>query len=133
MNALNKYNYNISIKMPFLYLLVERLEEVCDEYRYICEYLYENKKIKLGKEIIKFYEDINEFLHLFYDCYYKEFDEERTTKSKELHDKLWKDSHRIVKKIKKPEEFIIIHHLMNLTDKIYEAISPTFAIRNKQV
>jgi len=130
LRVLNKYGYKVSKKMPFMYLLVERLEEICDEYRYICDYLsQESKKAEISKEVLLLYENVGGFLKLFYDCYYLPFEEIRITKTIEIRNRLWEDSFKMLKKVKNHKDLIVLHHLINLIDKIYEAISPVFAIR----
>lgn len=130
LRVLNKYGYKVSKKMTFMYLLVERLEEICDEYRYICDCLsQESKKTEISKEVLLLYENVNNFLKLFYDCYYQPFEEARIIKTIETRNALWEDSLKMLKKTKNKEDVVVLHHLINLIDKVYEAISPVFAIK----
>lgn len=130
LRILNKYGYKLHKKYAFMYLLVERLEEICDEYRYICDYLYVNgRKLKVKEEILKFFKDVNGMLKLLYDCYYLELDEKKIEDTIKIKEKLAKQGFDLLSLKSKPQEIVILHHLINLTDKIYEALSPVLALR----
>lgn len=130
LRILNKYGYKLHKKYAFMYLLVERLEEVCDEYKYICDYLYVNGgKLKIKEEILKFFKEVNNMLKLFYDCYYLQLDEKKIEDTIKIKEKLTKQGFNLLSSKSKPQEIVTLHHLINLTDKIYEALSPVLALR----
>lgn len=130
LRILNKYGYKLHKKYAFMYLLVERLEEVCDEYKYICDYLYVNGgKLKIKEEILEFFKEVNNMLKMFYDCYYSQLDEKKIEDTIKIKEKLTKQGFNLLSSKSKPQEIVTLHHLINLTDKIYEALSPVLALR----
>lgn len=130
LRILNKYGYKLHKKYAFMYLLIERLEEICDEYRHICDYLYANGgKLKLKEGVLKFFKDINDMLKLFYDCYYLKLDEKKIEDTIKIKEKLSKQGFDLLNSKPKAQEIIVLHHLINLVDKIYEALSPVLALR----
>ena len=60
----------ISEKSSPLYHIVEQIEKIGDIYRDLCLYVSENK-LKIDREIIEIYTEINEFLTSFYETFYK--------------------------------------------------------------
>lgn len=67
---LNKKSYTKTLKLTYLYCLVEELEKIADEYRYICEYLMK-KEPKSSKDILEIYQKTNNFFNEFYELFYK--------------------------------------------------------------
>ena len=66
---LNK-NYLPTEKSNSLYYILEQLEKIGDVYRDICNYLA-NNKIKISKDTIKTYEEVNKLLESCYYLFYK--------------------------------------------------------------
>ena len=103
-------------KVPPLYYILEELEKIGDEYKDLCKY-YLKCPIKLSKEILKFYEEVNEYFNNLYDLFYK-FD---TKKIKILGDKkqeLDKEIEDLYKKRSKAE-CRILFFLNILIDRIF--------------
>jgi phosphate uptake regulator len=67
---LNKKGYKDYKKVCFLYNLVNNLERLADEYRDICDYMYSNKKAKVGKDTMQIYKGCNDLFEFFYKIFY---------------------------------------------------------------
>lgn len=67
---LNKKGYTKTLKITYIYCLIEELEKLADEYKYICEYLIKKKK-KSSKDILMIYQKTNSFFNDFYELFYK--------------------------------------------------------------
>lgn len=126
--TINKSGHKMFATNTFIYLLIHRLEQIGDSYRDICLYLGDSssKKIKLGKDTLELYKSLNEMLRNLYEFYYK-FDEEKAVYFSEKKKELCSRSHDLFKTCK-GDELVVVHHLWELTIKIYEAASPTFSI-----
>lgn len=68
---LNKKGYKVLQKTTLIYCIVWTLEQIGDEYRYIAEFLAQNKKIKLNNEILSIYSETNKLTEGFYNLFYK--------------------------------------------------------------
>lgn len=60
----------ISEKNSPLYHIIEQIEKIGDIYRDLCLYVSENK-LKLNKETLDIYENVNSFFNAFYETFYK--------------------------------------------------------------
>ncbi len=114
---LNKNGYSDYKKTCFMYVIVWNLEKVCDEYKYICEYLsqLENSKIKIGKEVINLFEKINNFFKSYYELFYK-FDINKLDKLTEEKSKIQKEI-KFLYKSRKDNEIIVLNYLSSIIEK----------------
>ena len=118
--VLNKSLYK-NKKMSPLYCIIENLEKVGDIYADICEELY-NKNLKLSKEVLDIYEDLNDFFAYFYDLFYKfdlknmrSFGELRKNINKKLNDRFDKTP---------KQEIRVLFYLQTLSDMIFNMNGP---------
>lgn len=108
---LNKKSYTKTLKLTYLYCLIEELEKIADEYRYICEYLMK-KETKSSKDVLEIYQKTNNFFDEFYELFYK-YDQNRIIS-------LYNKKKEIITEIdirfdKKNESYYkILHHLANI-------------------
>jgi phosphate uptake regulator len=70
---LNKKGYKDARKIGPLYYIIEEIENIADQYKYLCDYFYNlrNKKIKINKDVLELYQETNEMLKQFYELFYK--------------------------------------------------------------
>ena len=109
----------------FIYLIVWHLEKTANEYKYICEYVSENK-VRATKETLNLFEDINKMLRIFYECYYKP-DLKRMSELANMREENFKKGKELLK-TKPHKEVMIVHHLITLVLKIYEMGGPYFGV-----
>ena len=123
--AINKIG-NIKIETPSLmYLFVQRVEDIADSYKAICEEI-KDKKLVLNKETLGLYSDVNDYLDSLYDFFYS-FDNIKGKRIMEEKKRLLDRAGSLLEKIPKKEIFII-HLLMEAIIDIYEASSPVFGM-----
>ncbi|MBT5023166.1 phosphate uptake regulator PhoU [Candidatus Woesearchaeota archaeon] len=115
-------------KPTLLYLLIQRLEDIADDYKYVCRYLLELKdpKFKLSPETLKLYKNINTLFEKMYNLYY-DFDIETAKDIIEGKKAFIKKGLSLLEKVPK-KEIRVVHVLNNLSVKIFEAASPIFGI-----
>jgi phosphate uptake regulator len=123
---------NIGMKRKFseptlMYLLVEGLEDIADDYKYMCKYLSE-KKIKLSDKTLKLYKGANEMLEEIYHLYY-DFKIEKGKSTIEKRNQLLNEATEMMENSKKYET-VIIHKILELIEKIYNTQSPIFGIHH---
>lgn len=126
--VLNKMQILAKDDLLLHYLLIERLEEVCDEYRdmalYIQKMLYaqEGKSFQFSKEFIMLTKQSCDYFRSLYDLYYSYNNAkigEITAKRErfvELQRNIFED--------KNIKEIPLFHHLCTALIKMYEASSP---------
>jgi len=126
---LNKKGYKNHRVIGPLYYIVEDLENLADQYKYLCMHLYKlkGKKITLDKNILEIYKRINQLLKSYYEIFYK-FDDKSVAEigkeRKELVDKIFK----LIETNKDPYNFIVLHYLMTIMQKIFCLVGPYMVV-----
>ncbi|MCF7861013.1 AbrB/MazE/SpoVT family DNA-binding domain-containing protein [Candidatus Woesearchaeota archaeon] len=130
-NKLSNYLHRMVIRgafgsvKSFLYLIIWALEGVADDYRDICKYIQTQPKYSPTKPMLKFYEETNENLDMYYRNYYKfniKSFEALRQKIKETRDSIKNDITNIPK-----EESVIYFYLLSLNVRLFELINATMA------
>ncbi len=123
--ALNKGTYKEAAKVGPLYYIVEDIENIADQYKYMCNYLYERrgKKIKLRKEILDLYQKTNDMLREFYEMYYK-YDPGKATDIGNKRKEIVAEFFNIVDSKPNPEEIVVLYNLMTIMQKIFCLVGP---------
>lgn len=118
--VLNKGGYD-PVKAPLLYCVVEELEKIADECKYLCQYLMENKdKITGCKKAKKLCRDVTQLYdgcyHLFYNFEIKKASELLLERKRLVSDitPLFDDKKSYPR---------IMHHLLTITQKIANIFS----------
>jgi len=116
---LNKKGYTPVNKTSTIYYITEELEKIGDLYNNIAKHLSKNPT-KLSNEVIKHFEDTNNYLKSFYDLFYKfelkklvEFGKKKT----DLHCR----SEELFKKLKR-EELKVLFHLCTIVEVVYNML-----------
>ncbi len=126
---LNKKGYKDYKKTCFMYVIVWNLEKVCDNYKYICNLLKDVKKIEIHKEVIKLYEQANNFFKSYYELFYN-FDinklSELSIKKKEIE----KEARKMVKG-KNEIEIELVDHLLGVILQTTDFSATTIALNQK--
>jgi len=70
---INKSGYKQYKKATYMYCVLEELEKIADEYKYMCDFFLEDVKYlrKIDKKIIELYMELNNFYAGVYSLYYK--------------------------------------------------------------
>ena len=108
-----------------LYYIIEELENVADQYKYLCQYLYQNKdkKINLKPAVTENLEKTHSMLRSFYSLYYK-FDKEELVKIAKWRKEIIETSHELFEsKIDGPNA-VVVHNIMTIAQKIFCLTGP---------
>lgn len=126
---LNKKGYKDYKKTCFMYVVAWNLEKVCDDYKYISQYLSENPKIKVNNKLIDVYKNTNNQLRGYYSLLLKFKVEELI----ELNKKKKEIILMIKEFIKKQshEEAIISNYLMSIVMKCEDFSTSMFMLNYK--
>lgn len=122
---LNKNGYKDYNKTTPLYAIVRELEKTGDIYKHICDCasgLPANFEMK--SEVLNFFQEANNYLMLFYELFYK-YNEKQVDEFFKKRDQLLKEGYSLLEKSENQEK-IIIHHLINLVNQVFELKGPYF-------
>ncbi len=122
---LNKKGHLDHTKTCFYYVIAWNLEKVCDDYKYICELMSENKT-KVSKDSIIFLKETNNFLREYYDTFYA-FDLNKLNELSTNKKTLVAKGHKLIS-LKKGPEATMINYLTNAIIKIADFSASTIAL-----
>jgi phosphate uptake regulator len=127
---LNKKGYKDARKIGPLYYIIEEIENIADQYKYLCNYLYDlrSKKPKISKESLKLYEETNKMLKTFYELFYK-FDEEKLVAIGLQRKMLVERYLQTIQKKAGTADNLILHQLFTIMQKTFCLIGPYLVIR----
>ena len=123
---LNKRGYQKFPKVGPVYFIVEGLEKLADQYKYLYQYIetLDLKKTKIHERTIKYFEQTNEMLRLFYTVYYK-FDSDKIAALGAMRKALVKEWYTLYKAAgKNTPDLIILHNLIILVQEIFNYVGP---------
>ncbi len=110
-----------------LYCIVWELEKIADQYEKMCNALeHMPATFALRKGTLRLYQDVNSFLRLFYELFYKFSEEEGsrfTAMKKELEDKA-----KALLGSAPQSEIILLHYLDILIMRIHEIAGPYYGM-----
>lgn len=126
--AINLQGESMFETPTLVYLMVQRLEDIADDYKYICRYVLEleHKNLAISKETLAYYERVNQVLSHLHEFHYN-FNIETGNKVIEHKKELIKQGLELLEKVPK-KEIRIIHCLNNALVKIYDASSPIYGM-----
>ena len=122
---LNKRGYKNPDRTNQMYELVKNIERAADEYKYICD-VFSDEDIKVKKDILDFFKDVNDYYYTFYKLFYK-FEPE-------LKKKIYMDRKKLLETGKKlivgskGKEILVSHYLMSVVNRTYDIAGPYFAL-----
>jgi len=126
---LNKKGYKNPRIVGPLYYIVEDLENLADQYKYLCMHLYKfsGKKQKVNKNVLDIYQRVNQLLKTFYEIFYS-FDDKKVAwigaERKDLVDKIFK----IIESNRDPSNFVVLHYLLTIMMKVFCLVGPAMVV-----
>ncbi len=124
--ALNKRNDAFNFKkLGPVYYIVEELEHIADQYKYICSHFanLSSSKIRLNKDVLDLFESASKLMRLYYELFYK-FDTAKVVKLKDERNKIIEVSHELFKKKLTYADYWLIHHSIDITTRIFCLLGP---------
>jgi phosphate uptake regulator len=122
---LAKKGYKKQERTSQMYDMLQNLERIGDEYKYICDsYKDSNSKKEFDNDALKLLNKINIYFKTFYELFYKFDSEKREFIYKHKSD--YKKEALVALASKK--EIMLNHHLANLIEKIYNAVGSYLAL-----
>ncbi len=107
----------------FVYMIPSYLNKIADRYRDICVALEKEKSTAISNEVMRFYDDVNNLLYLYYEVYYQ-FNIEKVNEIGNIRNELISRSNDLIK-VAEPLERIIIMNLYEIVRRICNSMSST--------
>ena len=126
---LNKRGFRDYRKTCFMYVIAWNLEKICDNYKYISNFLINNKDTVLRKKVIDFYHNTNELMRRYYDIFYK-FDVGKLSKWSDERKELISEGHKLIQK-ETGLDSIVLSYLQKLIYQLSDFSASTIAINQE--
>ncbi len=124
--ALNKYGSKSSRKVGPLYYIIEELEHIADQYKYLCQHFVKlglKKTPPLNKDAIEMFESATRLIRVYYELFYK-LDFDKVIKIKEERNKAVDEAHRLLKKQMSPADYWLIFHSLTISSEVFSMLGP---------
>ncbi len=117
-------------KIGPVYHLVEELEQLADQYKYICQHFsnLDKSKIKLRKDVLDLFEKANKLVRIYSESFYK-LDNEKVVFIKEERNNLIEAAHDLLKKNLNHAEYWLIHHSINIAQQVFGMIDSLLILK----
>ncbi len=125
--SLNKTGYKEYEKTALVYTIVEQLEKVADELKFLCDFLADgrNKTLSLSDETFSLFEDLNKSLIIFSNLFF-DFNESKVVELYKLKESIVKRGLELFH-TKKSKEVVVIHYLINIEKMVFDIVGPILA------
>jgi len=125
--ALSKKGYSKPEKLQFVYLLVDRLEKIADEYKFLFDHLMKNKGKKISPAVLKEYENTNKLMRMFYEYFYSGHREDVHKMSKIRKDVISKC--QALHEKANSFECMVIHYIITICQFLFDNIEIMISIK----
>lgn len=128
--SLNKKGYKNPAEIGPLYYIIEEIENIADQYKFLCNYLHNlrNKKVKINKSTLDMYKETNEMLKQFYELFYK-FDKDKLVSIAKQRKILVEQFLQSFEKDSTGVDKVVLHHLFTIMQKTFCLVGPFLIMR----
>lgn len=107
-------------KIGPLYYLIEELEQLADQYKYICQHFskLDKGKVKIRKEVLDLFERANKSVHTYSDVFFK-FDTNKLIDIRDERNTIVDVAHTLFKKDLNYAEYWLIYHSIAIAQRAY--------------
>jgi len=110
-----------------MYTIVEQLENVADEFKFLCMDIVANKKDSINKKTISFLQDVKKSIDLYTKIFFNYTPEQGEKFAKQRKD-IVKKGHELLKsKTNSYADTLLIIHLMTIEKQIFDILGPLLA------
>lgn len=130
---LNRQAYKESSKIGPLYYIIEDLEKLADEYKYLCMYFYDRKNEKetgISKKTLEIFRQVHTLLRDFYEIFYK-FDAQKIAVIAVARKKQVSSIISALENAETKYDRVTLHHLLTITQKIFNYVGPYLVMELK--
>jgi phosphate uptake regulator len=125
--ALNTIGYKDAKKTSAMYTIVEQLENVADEFKFLCIDLVANKKDRISKKTISLLQDVKKSIDLYTKIFFNYTPEQGEVFAKQRKD-IVKKGHELLRlKTNSYADTLLIMHLMTIEKQTFDILGPLLA------
>ncbi|MFP4424632.1 MAG: AbrB/MazE/SpoVT family DNA-binding domain-containing protein [Candidatus Woesearchaeota archaeon] len=124
--AINKQEEEIQ-KVGPMYYIIEDMENLADEYKYMFDFILEQKNLRVSNKIKEIYADVNQMMEDFYKLFYQ-FDEKIVVKLGNERKRLIQEMRNYMEKCNNKVECRMLHHLEIIAQKIFCLVGPSLVL-----
>lgn len=124
--ALNKKGYKEYKNTTLLYTIIEELEKIADELKFLGEYLVSNK-VKITQESGALFKEVTTVVELVYKLFYK-YDQKDAVTLAGLRKTIAENAIKAME-TKKGREVLVYHYLLNVCNMTFDMFGPLMAMR----
>jgi phosphate uptake regulator len=112
-------------KLGPLYYIVEDLENIADEYKYMFQYVrsLNNPDFIFSTELYEVYNKVTDMIRSYYELFYT-FDSKKIADLGNSREVLVAQCRELMRKTKNKEELVVIHHLLVVIQKMFNLTGP---------
>jgi phosphate uptake regulator len=120
---LSKKGYKEHDKIQFIYHIIEQLEKIADQYKFLFDHIIKSKtpKFKISKDVLEYYKNVNIVLRSYYELFYK-FDRQKIVEIGTIRARLTKDISRHIDN--GGSDAVIVHHLSIILQDTFNLVGP---------
>lgn len=129
--ALNKGIYNPEGPIGPFYYIVEEVENIADQYKYLCNAFYDlkDKKIKFNKRVLAHFNETTKALSLFAELFFK-YDREKVLEIAKKRKALVDETYELFKTASYPNNLLMYHSLL-IMQKIFCLLGPILVLADE--
>ncbi|MFT4303528.1 MAG: AbrB/MazE/SpoVT family DNA-binding domain-containing protein [Candidatus Woesearchaeota archaeon] len=125
----NKYGCDSFDRIGPIYFIIELLEKIADQYKYLFEDMRKHSfEGKNNKRMLTYLVRINSMLRIYYECFYK-FEMKKIHQIKHEWESLLKELQSNYKNLNNSAEFSMHHHCLNLLEKVFALVDPLLVLK----
>ncbi len=121
----NPSKCTLTSKIGPIYVIVEILEKLADEYKYIGNHYSRlaKSRTKLNSKAVELFELANSMVRLYYELFYK-FDVKKLEKMKQIRNMVVDNAHKVIKSDMNPADFWLVHHALMVATMVFSITGP---------
>ncbi len=126
--SLNKYGSFGFKKLGPVYYIIQELERIGDQYKFMSQYFVKRQKNNLGRVHIKLFDDSNLLFRKIYELFYN-FEPKNVQEIRELRDTTVRGILDLFSKKPNEDELILLHHSLNIATRSFDLLNSIFILR----
>ena len=125
--TLTKYESEEFSDAHLLYLIIEELEKIADEYKYLYQFIIIKKGLALSKETIELSIQVNSILKDFHILFY-DFQAHKAAELAKKRKQIVQNCYHLFE-TKNKDEIRVLHYLLNITQQVFNLLGPLIGFR----
>jgi phosphate uptake regulator len=128
--SLNKFGSEEFKKIGPIYYIVEALEKIADQYKYLYIYLMKLNlnKNRINPKALSILADTNAMFKLYYEVFYK-LDQDKIAEMGSMRKKIIQQWYELMSKVKTPADCQVLHNSIIIMQKIFDLIGPYLVLK----